>query len=496
MTGQRPDTEQVVRDWLADSAPNNAPASLRAALEEATSRPASGVRSGPRVGRRTLLFATRLAAAAAIAAIAVSGIYLYGSNRGTSPIAPPSGLESTVPSGSAAASASGKTSPVPSTSPADTGWHTVDGVFPKLAANLDSVIQNPVFALSSGGFLAFVPDSSAASGGAQPRGDALAAPGPVVPTATPAPTTTRVFWSSDGANWSELPSLPGRNATVTAVSDTRGLIVAVGWTGAVPEETAMAWTLSDQRTWQAAVLPAPAGEHASGVADGPAGYVAWGYGNPSTDFWVSTDGANWRSVAASGLPANASVDELYSTPGGYATRGFLSDRAAVWKSSDGAHWTQAWTGPGPSGMEFYALGPIARATDGTYVSFGCACMGPGGPPAVPYDLVVWTSGNLTSWTQSARIPAPGWTSGFAAVPGGFVTAGAQPPDGMAGVEQWGPLKVWTSADGRTWKPLAGFEATGSIEVLSVVGDGTHAIVTYVDSSGGLHLLVGAGLSWA
>jgi hypothetical protein len=148
-----------------------------------------------------------------------------------------------------------------------------------------------------------------------------------------------------------------------------------------------------------------------------------------------------------------------------------------------------------SGMEFYALGPIAKAPDGGYMSFGCACMAPGGPPAVPYDLIVWTSGNLTSWTQSARIPAPGWTSGFAAVPGGFVTAGAQPPDGMAGVEQWGPLKVWTSADGRTWKPLAGFEATGSIEVLSVVGDGTHAVVTYVDSSGGLHLLVGGGLEW-
>jgi hypothetical protein len=304
-----------------------------------------------------------------------------------------------------------------------------------------------------------------------------------------------VFWSSDGASWSEQASLPGKDATVTAVSDTAGLIVAVGWTGAVPEETAMAWTLSDQRTWHAAKLPAPAGEHASGVADGPAGFVVWGYGNPSTDFWVSTDGANWRSLATSGLSAEPAIEDLYAIPGGYAIRGSLSDRDAVWQSNDGAHWTQTWTGPGMSGMEFYALGPIAKAPDGGYMSFGCACMAPGGPPAVPYDLIVWTSGNLTSWTQSARIPAPGWTSGFAAVPGGFVTAGAQPPDGMAGVEQWGPLKVWTSADGRTWKPLAGFEATGSIEVLSVVGDGTHAVVTYVDSSGGLHLLVGGGLEW-
>ena len=136
--------------------------SLRSALEEATSRPAGGVRSGPLVGRRPLLFAARIAAAAAILAIAVSGLYLYGRNRGTSPIAPPSGLESAVPSGSAASSPSGETSPVPSTlpgpatSPATAGWRQVDGVFPKTAANPDSVIPNPVFARWDGGFLAFV----------------------------------------------------------------------------------------------------------------------------------------------------------------------------------------------------------------------------------------------------------------------------------------------------------------------------------------------------
>jgi hypothetical protein len=41
--------------------------------------------------------------------------------------------------------------------------------------------------------------------------------------------------------------------------------------------------------------------------------------------------------------------------------------------------------------------------------------------------------------------------------------------------------------------VAVFEATGSIEVLSVVGDGSHAVVTYVDANGNLHLVVGDGL---
>jgi hypothetical protein len=372
-------------------------------------------------------------------------------------------------------------------------WRQVDGVFPKLATNFDWTIKNPVFALSSGGFLAFVPDSSAATGGVQPRHGALAASGPATPTSTRAPTTTRVFRSSDSVNWSELSSLPGSNGTVSEVSESRGLTVVVGWTGA-SRDTAMAWSTSDLRTWHATVLPAPANTRAYGIAAGPAGFLAWGLGDTSTEFWVSTDGLNWLSPATSGLPESV-IDELYAVPGGYAIKGFLSDRAAVWRSDDGSHWTQAWTGPGPSGLEFYALGPIAKAPDGSYVSFGCAGMAPGGATATPYDLLEWTSSDLIQWTQSARIPAPGWTAGFAAVPGGFVAAGAQPPEGEAGVDMSGPLRVWTSAEGRTWKPLAGFEATGSIEVLSVVGDGTHAVVTYVDSTGGLHLLVGGGLDW-
>ena len=498
MTGQHPDTEQVIRDWLADSAPDHAPASLRAALENATSRPAGGVRSGPRVGRRTLLFAARIAAAAAILAIAVSGLYLYGRNRGTTPIAPPSGLESAVPSGSAASSPSGETSPVPSTfpgpatSPATAGWRQVDGVFPKTAANPDSVIPNPVFARWDGGFLAFVQDLSGVPG-RRANGRELAAPASAGPSLPITSAPVRVLLSSDGIEWTPQPDLPTRNATVSATVEFDGLIVAVGSAGVAPDEVAMAWVTSDLRTWQAVTLPAPAGTGAYGIAARSSGFLAWGDAPGGTQFWIAADGYAWQSVAASGLPANASVDELYSAPGGYAIRGFLSDRAAVWKSSDGAHWTQAWTGPGPSGMEFYGLGPIVTVP-GSYVSFGMAGMAPGGATAEPYDVIVWTSNDMTHWTRSARIPAPGWTEGFAAVTGGFVAAGAQVPAGDAGGGRWGSsLEVWTSADGLTWEPVAVFEATGSIEVLSVVGDGSHAVVTYVDANGNLHLVVGDGL---
>jgi hypothetical protein len=495
MTGQRPDTEQIIRNWLADSAPSRAPASLKETLEDGTSRPPGGIRSWPRVTRNTLLGAARIAAAVAILTIAASSIYLYDSNRAISPAerSSDSALPSASPAASSpAASPSGSASPAPSASPAGTSWRLVDGGFPKLKADFASN-QKPVFALSTGGFLAFMSDGSAVTRDSQSGGDALAAPRSAGSSVAPASLVTRVFWSGDGTTWNEKSSLPTRDATVSAVAESGGLIVAVGWTGDAPAETAMAWTSSDLQTWRATKLTAPEGAGSRGVAAGPAGLLAWGLGEgpTPTEFWVSADGVAWRSLATSGLPAEG-VDELYAIPGGYAIRGYLSDRAAVWRSNDGATWTRAWTGPGPSDWEYSMMGPIAKATDGSYVSFGVVAVGTGVGSTVPFDLLVWASSDLVSWTPSARVPAPGWMNGFAAVPGGFVAAGAQPAAGDAGVVSWGPLSVWTSPDGRTWHPLVGIVPTDPIEVLSVVGDGTHAVVTFVDRDGNVRMLVGSG----
>jgi len=260
----------------------------------------------------------------------------------------------------------------------------------------------------------------------------------------------------------------------------------------------MAWTSDDLQTWRASALPAPKdplGTTAYGVAAGPAGFLAWGVGGPTgTDFWISPDGAAWRSLTTTGLPADALPDAFFDVPGGYAIRGtLLSSQAAVWQSSDGATWTQTWTGPGMSGMEGYALGPVVRAPDGSYISFGGAWMAPGGMTATPQDLLIWTGRDGATWTLSDRIERPGWTDGFASGPGGFVTAGAQPAPADAGVAPFGSLGVWTSPDGRTWQPLTGLPSVGPIEVLSVVGDGAHAVVVCVDQAGDLQLVVGDGL---
>jgi len=142
-------------------------------------------------------------------------------------------------------------------------------------------------------------------------------------------------------------------------------------------------------------------------------------------------------------------------------------------------------------MEGYALGPLLKAPGGGFLSFGSAYMAPGGQAVTPYDMLIWTSGDGLSWTKSDRVKSPGWTSGFASLPGGYVAAGSQPS--APWLESWGPLGVWTSRDGRAWQPLPSLPATGRIQVLTVVGDGAHVVVVCVDEQGHLQLLVGDGL---
>jgi hypothetical protein len=281
---------------------------------------------------------------------------------------------------------------------------------------------------------------------------------------------------------------------VTGATESGGRIVAVGWTGEVPGETAMAWTTTDFQTWQATTLPAPAQTEAHGVAAGPAGFLAWGLGPTSTVFWISSDGTTWRSVTTSGLPESFLPEDFFRAPGGWEIAAMLTDRETVWESSDGAIWTEAWQGPGWTlGSEAYMLGTIVPASSGAYISFGWAGTPTGGPAALPGDLQLWTSTDLAHWTRSDRVPRPGWTDGFASIPGGYVTAGAQASGQDTALLPWGSLEAWTSADGRSWQQLAGLPPESGIEVVSVVGDGRHAVIGFVDQQGNLQLLVGDGL---
>jgi hypothetical protein len=493
MTSKRPDAEQVIRDWLADSAPDRAPASLREALEDATSGPPGSTRPWPSARFHGLRLAGRIAAAVAILAVAGSGIYIYGTNRPPSPVSSASGSAApTAPATSTASPSSSTPSPQPQPTVVrlpGSSWSLVSKTFPQMVGPDVHSLGSTVFALATGGFVAFVPAASGQTSALR-SGDAIPM---AFPTASPtsAPRNlweTRVFQSGDGVNWSELPILPSNAATVSSLTESGGLIVAVGWTGVFPNNTPMAWTTTDLMTWHATELVGPPQTEASGVAHGPDGFLAWGVGPTSTVFWISSDGVVWGSLGTSGLPALSAPDELFSLPGGFGiTQG--TDRAQVWQSKDGYRWTLAWQGPAPfSSVGGYFMGPIVKAPDGTYISFGAVSEG-GGPLAVPNDVQIWTSPDLLHWTKSDRVQRPGWMYDFAAGPGGFVAAGQTLAADPAGTP-FGPLGVWSSSDGRTWNPLAGIPSVGQVEVLSVVGDGSHVVVAFVDEAGNLQLLVG------
>jgi hypothetical protein len=500
MTGQRPDPEQVIRDWLADSAPKQAPASLREALEDATSRPPARARSWSFARGRHLRWAGRVAAAAAILAVAVSGAWLYGNGQTTSP--------GTAPSASVVAAGSPTSKPQVTASPSNPGpsatvtqlpgsnWRLVSGAFPQMFAPAWTQYEPTVFEVIDGSsvFVAFVPEVGGAASGRS--ADALPLGYATEGQSLPNSWQTLVYQSSDGVTWTERSVLPSDAATVRAVSGSGGNIVAVGWTGETPNERATTWTTTDLESWRAAEPPIPAHSdtysYVFGIAAGPSGLLAWGNAGTASMFWLSDDGVAWTALAWSGLPAEAPIDELFGLSDGWAIRGFLSDRAAMWRSNDGATWTLTWTGPGMSQQESYALGPIFKAPGGGFVSFGGVAMSPGGPAALPSDMLIWISSDELSWTKSARVKSPGWISGFSTGPGGYVAAGVLAP-GDPGVLPWGTLGVWTSQDGRSWQAVANIPSVNSIEVLSVVGDGAHVVVTCVDDQGNVSLLVGDGL---
>ncbi len=500
MTGKPLDPEQAIRAWLTESSPSHAPASLKETLEDSTSGPAGHAQpwSRSRVGRFRV--AGQIAAAVAIIAIAASGAYLYGNGRATSP-----GQGTGGPSGAPApmASATGTTGASPSTSItalqpkvtqlAGTNWRLVSGALPQMVTPPGAQFQPTVFALTggSGGFVAFVPSTEVL---------AKHQSGGIIPAAFTAPLVTRVYQSSDAVNWTERARLPSDAATVRAVAESGGRIVAVGWTDELPNATAVVWTTTDLLTWHATRLPVPPQSDTYsdvfGVAAGPAGFLAYGYAGTSSEFWMSADGLSWTVLATSGLPAEPPIEALYGLADGWMITGSLSDRSVIWKSShDGSVWKQTWSGPAgggfTSGTQYSSLGPIVKASDGSYVSFGGVGVATGGPAAVPSDMLIWTSSDELSWTKSDRVKSPGWIVGFGTGPEGYVAAG-QPVIGLSGEQGYAPLGVWTSTNGRIWQQLAGLESVGSIEVLSVVGDGAHVVVTCVDKLGNLQLLVGDG----
>lgn len=465
MTGKPVDPEEIIRVWLADSAPDRAPTSLRETLELEASRPAGQAGPWPRLGHDRLRLAGRIAAGLTILAIAGAGAYFYGTSR-TSEAGPATSASPTEPP-----RASHTTSSSPGAAPLLGDWHLVDTQFVDDQPGALGVSHiTTVAGLSSGGFVAFVFD--------------------------PALDKTVVFRSSDGATWVEVGSLPTKNATVTGVTDSGGQVVAVGYAHDQVANVAapIAWTSTDLQTWSAAVLSAPANTGALMIKLAPHGFLVWGMELTQRtglhfNFWMSTDGTSWRAVAGPNLPAGGAVEDLSANSAGFVIRSNSDGLIETWHSIDGATWANAWTGPASSGPDLYSMGrPTMKAPDGTYVTLGSTTL-----RGTPSDPVTWTSDDLTHWTIAGRTQSGGGSLAMAAsVPGGFVGAGVFCQN-VAGCPN-GSVAVWTSVDALTWDQIPGAIAVGdSLGGLSpngVASDGTHVIVVLKDDNDRIRLLVG------
>ncbi len=310
--------------------------------------------------------------------------------------------------------------------------------------------------------------------------------------------------SADGISWGELAELPAGGATVNDVTQSSdGTIVAVGTVqgenGGL--DSAVAWTMSFGHSWGSTALSPADGSSAANVVAGPAGFLASGSGpSGGTAIWASADGAAWHSVAVSGIPSDfyqpglfGNSQGLFGNSTGYVMAQFFQPR--MWHSTDGSRWSETWHAPALTGLSSYYMGPILKAPDGSYRSFGGVYTGTGIAIRGPLNRLIWTSHDLTHWTTSGGFKDPGTIDGFASIPGGFVAAGTQPgsADLSSSLNPLGPLGVWTSTDGRTWKPLAGLSSLPESEVLAVAGDGSHVVIAVVDEQGNLQLLVGDGL---
>jgi len=443
---------------LEDTAPDHAPASIREALDKAVLDPAGRARPWPRSANERLRFAGRIAATLAILAIAGTGAYFYSASRSKAP----SPGASAYPSGTV-----GPTSQASDTPGIDRlirEWHLVDT---QMVDDQPGAFQgsrlSPVVALSSGGFVAFAfnPDLD----------------------------QTFVFHSSDGTAWDHVGSLPTRHATVDSVADSGGLTVAVGYSYDAKADRAVpaAWTSIDLHVWNTAALPGPVNTGAMMVTAGPHGFLASGMELTQRSglhftLWMSADGTTWHTVAGPSLQAGAGVEDVSADSAGYAIRTAYAGAIKTWRSVDGDTWTEAWSRPADPAPTYFGMGrPVLKTSDGSYVTFGAGDSD---------DMVVWTSADLTTWTIAGQFTWLGMSS-FAAISGGFISAGNCVADGTSCTKTM--TGIWTSVDGLDWTldpgttPLV--DGSGLI-VNDVVSDGSHAIVVMRDNSDHLHLLVG------
>lgn len=146
-----------------------------------------------------------------------------------------------------------------------------------------------------------------------------------------------VIWRSDDAQaWvrSDLPA-GGRGASVAAVGEVAGRLVAVGYDG----DGARMWTAADDDRWVDVVAPAATEGRPKAlwaVATGESGGLAGGQRPGGPLCWASGDGAAWVDCQSDDGLVVATARDLISTTDGFVAVGSATDAgsragAAIWR---------------------------------------------------------------------------------------------------------------------------------------------------------------------
>ncbi len=252
-------------------------------------------------------------------------------------------------------------------------------------------------------------------------------------------------------------------------------------------------TSADGVTWGMAggnITQDLAGVSAVSAAAGPAGYVIVGKlvapgGSCVADVWWSPNLTSWtRAHDTNGADGSSQVLSVAASSQGFVSVGSHNGQPAVWKTNDGRAW-ETIVLPLPPGATAGALQQVA-INGANVVALGQATTGNGPaigsatgtvPGATPFAELSADGGQ--TWQQVAvQLPGPRHLLHRAdRGPGWLHRGGAVRP------ARAGRCRLWTSADGVTWKPSQSSGLNGSeawqIDALAPSGSGVTGIGTIV-----------------
>lgn len=486
MSGERFDRD--LADVLRGIAGEEAPMSLRFRLSDITERAPMGHR---------MWFATpmrlSMVAAAAVAVLALTIIFLpretVGPSPSDSPSTEPTPSVEPAPSVEPTAGPSVQPTPLPTSAPTLeptavptqtgewTGLSWTDPVTPSFTVHLNDLL---------------------------PWRDGYVAVGEL----------TGQGWASltspDGVNWTvQQRDFPGAPRHFVSLRDELfafmpevsfnlpGQITGAPPTAVIWRSTdGTTWTLVDSMSWQEAwheaVVEAVVGTYPDGwdqtqhdlpvgvvdVASGPDGLVAIGnsFGDDAMAPIIlhSTDGLTWTSSVLPAGSDSALLNSVVEHDGQFVITGATgvwtdptTARPAAWYSADGMAWTRASVDDGGIGSGVGTeFGPLFAGSDGLLTCLGNREMAAGGWRY----MLEWVSTDGTSWAPAANLdenPGCSWTAGDGTR---IVSLG---PRAHAAPYEWpGVTDAWTSADGETWRELTVSSTLGDmLERFWVVPDG-------------------------